>query len=162
MKKQDWLINTGIVIVLVAVIIVVTVKYIIPKPNNAASNPGSVSIKEIDKIKLSDLNGNEMPLNILLNKGLTYCLIFDLGGCYSCIYRGVEDLKKLQANGQNCFAVLVHDRLDEAQGWSSTQDFTPFYVLKKADFYQYINTPMIPVLIKIENNQVNGYTFIKP
>ncbi|HLP44883.1 MAG TPA: hypothetical protein VK469_03000, partial [Candidatus Kapabacteria bacterium] len=91
MKKQDWLINTGIVIVLVAIIIVVTVKYIIPKPTSPSLGP--VSIKEMDKIKISDLNGNEMPLNALLNKNLAYCLIFDLGGCYSCIYRGVEDLK---------------------------------------------------------------------
>ena len=160
MKKQDWLINTGIVIVLAAIIIVVTVKYIIPKPTNPS--PGPISIKEMDKIKISDLNGNEMPLNALLNKGLTYCLIFDLGGCYSCIYRGVEDLKKLKANGQYCMAILVHDRIDEALGWSATQDFTPFYVLKKADFYQYINTPMIPVILKINMGKVDGYTFIKP
>ncbi len=160
MTKQDWLINTGIVIVLAAIIVVVAVKYIIPK--STPPGPGAVSIKEIDKIQLSDLNGNEMTLdNLLDKKGLTYCMLFDLEGCYSCIYRGLEDLKRLKASGQYCIAILVHDRIDEAQGWSTTQTFSPFYVLKKAAFYQYINTPMIPVILKIENGKVNGYTFIK-
>ncbi len=157
MKTQYWLTNLAIFIFIVAIGVVVAYKYVIPK-----SNP-LVTIVDLHKLKLTDLSGTEIPFDTIIGeKGPTYCLIFDRADCYSCIYRGLEDLQKLKTAGQHVIAIILNDRLDEAAGWSTTQRYSPFYVLKKANFYHYIRTPATPVVIKLEKNKVASYYFIRP
>ncbi len=157
MKTQYWLINSAIIIVLIAIGFTVTVKYIIPKAK------GTVAINEINKIMLSDVSGTEIPMRKLIDdKTATYCLIFGFNDCYSCIAKGVEDLKKLKADGYDCLAIMIHDNLDDASGWSATQSYSPFFVLKNSSFYHYFRTPITPVIIRIQHGKVDNYYFLKP
>ncbi len=157
MKTQYWLTNIAILIIVVAIGVIVTFKYIIPR----TSNP--VAITEIRKINLSDLSGNEIALEKLLaDKGTTYCLVFNMTDCYSCIHRGLIDLMDLKAAGNNCIAIIIHNDIGEANGWSTTQKYSPVYVLRKTDFYNYIHTPKSPVMIKLLKEEVVSFYFIEP
>ncbi|MFC2156108.1 hypothetical protein ACFLRB_06440 [Acidobacteriota bacterium] len=158
MKKSDLFFNIGIPILFVAVIVVVIFRFVInDKPT------GLFNVKELDRIQVSDLNGSQLDLVGLLDKDEeTYCLLFELTNCYSYIYDGIEDLKKLKNSGYLCLGIAVHDLTDEVAKWSKNHDFTPFFVLKKIDLYKYFRSSNLPVLFCLKQGKVENFRFITP
>lgn len=159
MNKRDLFYNIAIGVVIIGIIAIVIFKFVIPKE----PQQGIFGIKEYEKITITDLNGAELKLKDLVAKDeSTYCLLFEMTNCYSCIFKGIEDLKRLKSAGKTCIALVVHHLIDEVNGWSANHDFTPFFVLKKQDFYEHIHTPLMPVMIKIKNGNVESYRYITP
>jgi len=158
MKKKDWFYFAAIGAVVIGIIAVIVFKFVLP----GKSQLGGFAVKDLEKIAVMDLSGNKLQLSDLLSKDLsTYCFLFELTGCYSCIFRGIADLKQLKAAGKPCIALAVHHLIDEVAGWSANQDFSPFFMLEKHDFYEYIHTPVMPVMIKIKNGKVESFRYIR-
>ncbi|MCK4766124.1 MAG: hypothetical protein KAW12_28255 [Candidatus Aminicenantes bacterium] len=158
MKKSDLFFNIGIPVLFVGIIAIVVFKFIIQE-----QNPGLFAVRELSSISVVDLNNNKLNLMDLLDKdNETYCFLFELTNCYSCIYNGIEDLKKLKSSGSNCIAIAVHDLTDEVAGWSQNHDFSPFFVLKKIDFYKYFQCSTMPVLFSLKKGKVKAFRFITP
>ena len=156
--KSNRFIYIGIVILLIAIVIVLQVKF---KFFTKANSRDSFKIDEIENIFIKDLNGSDLKLSELLSKNeVTFCLVFELSNCGSCILDGLEDLKKLQDEKTQCIALIVHDIVDEVSGWSVHQDFTPFFAMKKRDFYEYIQSALLPVIVKFKNGKVIKYRYI--
>lgn len=159
MKKSDLFLNIGIGVVILAIITVILFKFVI----NKTGKEESFKINNIEKIMVSDLNGNQINFSDLLDKeGDTYILIFELRNCYSCIFKGIENLKSLKKSGKSCFGLAVHDYLDELNGWSTNHDFNPFFMIKKSEYFDNIHSTHLPVFIKITNGKVESYRFITP
>jgi hypothetical protein len=158
MKRSDWFFNIGIVALIIGIIVVVLFKFVL---NQGPS--GQFKIETMSQVQLLDLNKNNLKLTDLLEgESDSYCLIFELTNCYSCIYKGLEDLKILQKSGSNCFAIAINDYADDVEGWSKNHNFSPFFVLKKIDFYKYFQSSLLPVLIKLNKEGVKSYRFITP
>ena len=156
--KSNRFIYIGIVILLIAIFIVLQVKF---KFFTKADSGDSFKINDIENIFIKDLNGSDLKLSEILSKNeVTFCLIFELSNCGSCILDGLEDLKKLQDEKTQCIAVIVHDIVDEVSGWSVHQDFTPFFAMKKRDFYEYIQSALLPVIVKFKYGKVIKYRYI--
>ena len=135
MKRSDLFFNIAIPVLFVGIVTLVVYKFIIKE-----QNPGLFAVKELSNISVVDLNNNKLALTDLLDKeNETYCFLFELTNCYSCILEGLEDLKKIRKAGSFCIAIVVHDLIEEVQGWSNTQDFSPFFMIKKIDFYSLFN-----------------------
>lgn len=159
MKKKDWFYNAAISVVVIGIIAVFLIKFVLPDK----SKQHGFTVKEFEKISVMDLSGNELQLSDLVSKDLsTFCFLFELSNCYSCIFQGIEDLKKLKAAGKPCVALAVHHLIDEVAGWSANHDFSPFFVLEKHNFYEHIHTPVMPVMIKIKNGKVESFRYIRP
>ena len=157
MKIRDIIFSIGIVVLIIAVAVVVLFKFVLNH-----SNP-SFRLDALDSLILVDMNGNSINFSGLLDKNKeTYCLIFELTNCYSCIYNGIEDLKKLQKAGRESIAIVVDGRVDEVAGWSEKQGFSPFFMLNKVDFYDNIQSSTLPVMIKIKASEVVSYRYITP
>lgn len=159
MKKNDLVLNIGIGVVVVVIIAIFLFKFVI----NKTGKEELFKINNIEKIVVSDLNGNEIKFFDLLDKeDDTFILIFDLRNCYSCIFKGIENLKSLKKSGKSCFGLAVHELLDELNGWSANHDFSPFFLIKKSDFFENIHSMNLPVFIKISNGKVESFRFITP
>lgn len=156
MKKSDLFFSIGAGILALAIILVVVFKFLVtPKPKE------TFDIQDIEQIKVTDFNGDEINLTLFLEKSeVTYMLIFQLNDCYSCVYRGLTDLKALQKEGKQCLALVVHDNMEDVQGWSAHEDFSPFLMLKRTDFLEYVNCPHTPVFLKIAKGKIKSYRYI--
>lgn len=158
MKKNDLLLNVVITVLLAAVVVVVIVKFVITGKNSDLFN-----IDALESITVYDLNKNPLKFSDLLAKDKeTYCLLFEWTSCYSCIVNGIEDLEKLKESGSHCMAIAVHDLVYDINGWSKHQDFSPFFVLKKIDYYKNIRSATLPVIFTIKNGKVENFRFIEP
>lgn len=159
MKTTDRIYSIAIVVVILAIIGVVIYKFAVPgKPD-----VGAFDIKEFEKMIVLDLDGSEVRLADLAAKDeITYCFIFELSNCYSCIFQGIEDLKRLKNAGKSCLGLAVHHMIDEISGWSANYDFSPFFMLKKENFYEHIRTPVMPVMVQIKNGKIVGFRYIRP
>ncbi len=157
MKKSDLFLNIAISVLFVAIVVVVLFKYVIRDDSHL------FHIENLNIISVAELDGKVVPLIDLVDKnGDTYCLIFELNNCYSCIVNGLEDLKKLQAAGAKCIAIVVHDYIEEVNGWSKNHDFSHFYIIKKIDFFKTIHSSVLPVVFRIKDGKVKNFKFITP
>ena len=101
-------------------------------------------------------------IDILDKNDETYCLIFELDNCNTCIYKGIDDLNRLKKDGLDTIAIIVHDSIEDINGWSKHYDYSSFYMLKKSEFYKNITSSILPVFIKIKKGKVMNYRFIIP
>ena len=156
MKKSEILYSISMGALALGIILVILFKFVLNQKSRE-----SFTIKSIDEINVSDLNGNKIKLASFLEKdNLTYLLIFQLSDCYSCIYIGLNDLKDLQRAGKQCLGIVVHDYLEEVNGWSTHQDFSPFLMLKRLDFFEYVKSAHTPVFVKIVKGKIDSYRYI--
>jgi hypothetical protein len=159
MIKKEKILNISIGVLLVAVAILVIFKFVIEEKNDQAA----FRIDDFNSLYLLDLEGNKIEFSKLIAENeSTYCLIFEMTNCDSCIYDGIEDLKKIRNSGKPCFAVVVHDLVNEVAGWSAHYEFSPFFVLKKKDFYEFIQSPVLPVVVKLRGRKVKSFRYITP
>lgn len=158
MKKRDIFYNTGIGVLIIAIVVLVVFKFILPQK----AKP-DFWIKDYEKVTVMDLDGNELLLPSLFDKdGSTYFLIFDMSDCFSCISKGLEDLKSLKNAGKPCLAIVVHHMVDEVRGWSANYEFSPFFVIMRPAFYEHIKTPLTPVMVEFKNGGIESYRFLRP
>jgi hypothetical protein len=158
MDKKNLFLNIAITVAAVLVILVALFKFILP--NKPAS---SFQLNNPEQIEVQDFMENKLPLSGVIDKEkLTYIFIFEITDCGTCLFKGMEDMMRLKKAGNPCLAIAVHDLLDELRGWSAHYEFTPFYMLKKTDFYQHIQAAGTPVIAKIKHKKVVGYRYIVP
>jgi len=156
--KKESLYNIGIGILLVAIAVVVVIRFILPEPPR-----NDFSISDIENLEIIDLNKNHAPLTRFLAKDeINYVLLFELTDCYTCLVKGLEDLKKLKSAGKNVIGLAVHDLVDEVDGWSAQYELSPILVLPKVEFYEHIATPMTPAIVVLKNNEVESVRYILP
>jgi hypothetical protein len=152
------ILNLAIGVMIVFIIGLVIFKFVLPKQSG-----GPFRFEEFEKISVTDLNGNEMKLSQLVSADeITYILILELTDCNSCILKGIDDLKRLKGAGRQCLCLVVNDLLNEVRGWSVHMEFSPFFAIKKVDFYEHVHTAATPVMVKIKDNEIAGFRFIKP
>lgn len=121
---------------------------------HADSDPGVV-IQNAREMILSDLDGNPVCFPDLVSSGgETCCLFFGLNQCYSCIFRGLEDLKLLQQQEKNCFAVAVHDSIGDVRGWLTHESFQPVYVMSWDAFLRHVTCRSLPVIVRLKKSRV--------
>lgn len=158
MKIKNLILNGLIVILISGIVYLALQKFVLKNKSGKICD-----ITSIDSIRITDIDGRSELLSGLLAKDTeTYLYIFELSNCYSCISQGLMDMENLKKAGFKCISLVVHHRVDEIKGWSSTQTFSPFYVMKKEDFYRYIKTPYLPVVLKIKEKKVENSRFITP
>ncbi|MCP4214118.1 MAG: hypothetical protein GY765_05655, partial [bacterium] len=120
-------------------------------------------IDDLGNLPLHHLQGDTLKLGDALDSDKpTYCFIFQLKDCASCIFKGLDDLVQLKKQGSSCIAIALHDYVEEVEGWSAHRDFSPFYVLKRADFYAQVHSMMLPVFVKFQDGKVKSFRFITP
>jgi len=157
MKKSTLFYSILIAILSICILLVILFKFIL-KPGVSGFD-----LENKESIIIRDLDGKEAKLfSLFENKEDTYLLIFSFNDCSSCIYRGIEELKAIKKAGRNCIAVVVHDYYEEIKSWSANQDFSPFVVLKRIDFYEHIKTATTPVLLKIGDGKIKNAFYIYP
>ncbi len=160
MKIKENLLNATLVLIIIAVVTVILFKFVLTGDHH---DHNAVSIENPDQISLIDMHGNSIKFpDVVDSDRETYLLIFEMTNCYTCIFDGIGDLIKLKKAGKNCLTIAVHDQLIDVSGWSATHDFTPFYMLKKVDFYEHIRCSKFPVMVKLKNGVPISHRFIEP
>lgn len=155
--KEFWFIIITACLV-IAIILVVLFKFIIVR-----KEPGVLTIDRLDSIIVYDLHEKPNKLIDLFNRDKnTYLLLFELDNCYSCIFKGMNELNRLRRAGEHCIAIAVHDYIPDVVGFSQVQDFSPFFVLKKIDFYRHIHVSYMPVFFILFKGKVINSRFITP
>lgn len=158
MKNRNLFYNISILIVILAIIVIVLFKFILNHNVEKAFD-----IKNYDQIHLVDFSGKEVNLSDILCKHKSlYFLIFGLNSCYSCVSEGLIDLKDLSKSGNFCIAIAVHDNINELKGWAKYEDFSPFYMLSKENFYKSIKCQLLPAVVKIDDKVIKNHRFITP
>jgi len=155
MKKRELFYDILIAVVLAAIIGAVVYKFVLKH------NPQmEFATDELNKITLNTLSHTKLKMSDIIKEKDVFVLIIDMNDCYTCIHKGIEDLKRLQKSGKECFVIVIHDYLDEVKGWSETIDFKPFYAIEKVDYYEHIHSKITPVLIHFKKGRINKYNFI--
>jgi len=158
MKRVNIAAKSVIVLLVAIAAALVIFKFVLPR-----SGLGPFVIKNLNAVTVYDLNENPLKLIDLLDKDKeSYCLMFEITNCYSCIFKGIEELRQLRQSGAHCLAIAVHDLVYDIEGWSRKQTFSPFFVLKKIDFYRAVHSPLMPVLFTLKNGKVTHFRFITP
>ncbi|MBN1196091.1 MAG: hypothetical protein JXA62_01640 [Candidatus Aminicenantes bacterium] len=122
-----------------------------------------VAIQNAREMILSDLDGNRFCFLDLVSSGSeTCCLFFGLNQCYSCIFRGMEDLKLLQQQEKNCFAVAVHDNTKDVRGWLTHESFHPVFVMSRHAFLRHVSCRLLPVIVHMEKSRVTHCAYPAP
>jgi len=157
-NTRDRFFTIGIAVLLLCIAAVVIFKFVLPrKPVD------SFHVNKTEQLTVVDLDGNEIKFSDILSKDeSSYCLLFSLKDCYSCIFRGLEDLTNLRRAGKNCFGLVIDDNYKDVDIWAANYEFTPFLVLKRVDFYEHIKSVVTPVLVKFENGNVDSFKYIMP
>lgn len=155
MKSKSMLFSISVAVLCMGIILVIVFKFVLKRED-------SFAIYDIDNMYVVDFDGNEIKFSSLLNKNeSTYCVIFKLEDCSSCILNGVEDLKTVEKNGKKGFGLVVHDYIDDVKGWANHYKKLDFYILKPMDFIDNIKSPSIPVFIKLKENKVESFRYIR-
>jgi hypothetical protein len=158
MKKPDFVFRTVVVTLVILIAVVFLFRFVIKKDRTM-----QVAIENPEKIDLITLENKTVTLDRLEKQsGYLYLAIFDYSDCYSCIVKGLNDLRALQGKGKNCAAIVLHEYIEEIRGWSANQDFSPFYMMRKSVFYEHIKTPHTPLFVCIKNGKIDSFRFITP
>lgn len=156
MKYRNFLLNTALIVLILAIVGVFVFKFL-PKPHPRES----FLFNNIQQVSVLDLAGNPIKLvDILDSQKETYIMFLELRNCGSCLVAGIEDMIRLKKAGNPAIIIPVHERVDEILGWSGTWEFSPFYMIKTADFYQQLQCAVLPVIVKVKNQKVTGYRYI--
>lgn len=157
MSKKDFLFKFTVASLTAAIVVVVVIRFVLNRSKDIVemAPPNEIDLVSIDneKVTLAQLLGEEQDL---------YFLIFDMNGCYTCILSGLNDLMELEKAGRNCIAIVLHEYLDEVKGWSKTQQFSPFFMVRKSVFYDRFKIPHLPVLIQYKKGEIVNFRFLSP
>ena len=146
---KDGIYNLLIILLSLGVITVALFKFIL------ITEPGIVRVEDVDHIRLRDASENTLKLYPLLNGELdNYILLFEMDNCGSCIYKGLKELEFFQKKGNNCIAIMIHDRPSELSGWSDNYDFHPIYFISRSGFYEYFDCQQLPVMFRISGEKI--------
>jgi hypothetical protein len=157
MSKKQLFLNISIGVAILAVLVVVLIKFVLPGKSGVR-----YEFRDFEKIVLHDLNGKEIMLSSLVSKDeSTYCFLFNMSDCFSCIVKGIEDLESLKNSGKRAIGLMVHDSVEEVKGWSSNYKFSPFYAIKRAVVYEHIIVPKLPVMLEIRDNSIENIRYIQ-
>lgn len=160
MKKKDLFANIVIGLLAVAIVVVALFKFVFTEPPKASQ---AFSFKSFETTTVEDMNGDSIKLPLIFKSGeITYCLLFSINDCSTCIIKGTNDLKALRKAGKNCTWIAIHDSVEDVNGWSSVNNISPIFMLKRVNFYENVTASMTPVLIKMNGNKVESYRFITP
>lgn len=120
-----------------------------------AYTDAGMTIQNASELVLSNLEGSRIFFQDLVSsRGETCYLFFRLNQCYSCIFRGMEDLKLLQQQNKNCFAVAVHDNIKDVRGWLTHESFHPVYVMSRDAFLRHVTCRSLPVIVRMAKSRV--------
>lgn len=159
MKKSDLFYTIAIVVLIVLIIAVVLFKFVLREKNPQET----FRIRSFEEITVIDLNGSEIKLpQLMAEDQSTYCIMFRITDCFSCVFESIQELIHLKNSGKSCIGLIIHDRLDEVNGFTANYEFSPFFMITRVAFYDYIKSPITPVLVKIKNNKVESYRYFMP
>lgn len=159
MKKLDLFYNITIAVLVVLIIAVGLFKFVIQKK----ASQESFQIQGFEEIPVIDLSGNEIKLpRLMAEDQSTYCIMFRITDCFSCVFESIQELIHLRASGKPCIGLIIHDRLDEVNGFTANYEFPAFFMITRVTFYEHIKSPVTPVLVKIKNNKVESYRYFTP
>ena len=154
MKKKELYFYIAVGVLLICIILIYILKF-------GPSRRESFEIKNMDHLSVTDLMGNKVKFQDSWKKGETvYCLLFDLNDCFSCIYRGLEDLKYLKNKGKKCLGIVINDYVEEVKGWAAQYECSPVFLLKRIDFFNHIKCVKTPVFFILEKGNVENFRYI--
>jgi len=159
MKKSDLFYTIAIAALVVLIIAVALFKFVILERNPQET----FQVKGFEEITVIDLNGSEITLPQLMTEDQsTYCVMFRITDCFSCVFESIQELIHLRKSGKACIGLIIHDRLDEVSGFTANYEFSPFFMITRVAFYEHFKSPITPVLAKIQNNKVESYRYFTP
>lgn len=156
LRIGEKLVNCLLIMFSAAFCIIVLYKYVIRRTSPAFSiDIAAVSVTSMNRepIRLSEMAGDSRE---------AYMLFFKLNDCYSCIAKGIEDIQNLSAAGLNAVSIVIHDSLDDIQGFAGTFPKTVFFQLTTASQYMHVRSLIFPVIAKVKNNKVVSYRYVTP
>jgi hypothetical protein len=157
MSKKQLFLNISICIAVISVVVVVLIKFVLP-----GKSWSEYKFQDFEKITVFDIEGKETKFSTMVSTSeSTYCFLFNMEDCYSCIVKGIQDLESLKNSGKRAIAVMVHDYPDELKGWSGNFKFTPLYSIKRAEVYEHIIVPKLPVMLEIKDNEIESIRYIQ-
>lgn len=158
MNKKERYLNLLIGILVVAVIYAALIRFVF-KPVNGES----FAVSNPDYIPVADLSGTVFPLSrILAQTGDTYCFIFDVRDCGTCILKGKEDINSLVKEGKTGIFIMINDITGDTASWASVNEISNIFTLKKSDFYQHITAASTPVMVKFRGLKTESHRYIFP
>ena len=79
----------------------------------------------------------------------------------TCVMKGMQDIKKLQNNGDEVTLIVIHNNVNEVESWLETYaDGIDIYVIDSEQVYKYIKSPYLPIIIYIERGKIENFRFI--
>lgn len=158
-ENKNYIVNIIQGVLIVSAIVVMLFAFVI----NKEAGVKAFGIKEFENIPVTDLEGSEIKLVDLVSKDEnTYIFIFRLLDCPSCVKQGIQDLRSLVKAGKSGLVLVVYDSMDEVEEIAAQYNLSLFFLLGKKDFFEYVHTPVMPVLIKIKNNKLQSHRYIRP
>lgn len=159
MKKSDLFYTIAVAALVVLIIAVALFKFVILKRNPQET----FQVKGFEEITVIDLNGSEIKLpQLMAEDQSTYCVMFRITDCFSCVFDSIQELIHLRNSGKACIGLIIHDRLDEVSGFTANYEFPSFFMITRVAFYEHFKSPITPVLVKIQNNKVESYRYFTP
>jgi len=156
LNKKDLFLNILLGAVAVSLILLSVSKFLLKTKSNSPE-----MMKEIEKISVVGIDGREKKLTQLLKEDTdTYCMIFGLTDCATCIYKGIGDLQALEKKKNRCIAIAVHDSLDDVKGFAGTYTFGHFFMMSKPDFYKHVAVQHLPVIIRFDGARIKSFFYI--
>ncbi len=157
-NKKDLFLDILLGAAAIGIILLGVSKFMLKTKSNS-----SVMVNEIEKINILGIDGKEKRFTELLKEDTdTYCMIFDLTDCATCIYKGIADLQALKKEKIPCVAIAVHDSIDDVKGYAGIHDFNPFFMMRKKDFYKYVSVLQLPVIIRFNGTDIKSFRYILP
>jgi len=159
MKKSDLFYTIAVAALIVLIIAVGLFKFVLREKNPQET----FQVREIEEIPIIDLNGNEMKLpQLMAEDQSTYCIMFRITDCFSCVFESIQELIHLRNSGKACIGLIIHDRLDEVSGFTANYEFPSFFMITRVVFYEHFKSPITPVLVMLKNNEVESYRYFTP
>ncbi len=156
MKRKIKPLDVAIVFMLIVTGVLVYNKVI-----NKSASGTPFRMNNTQGMTVRDVSGDTLKwASLLPETGDCWFLILEMSNCNTCIYKGIDDLKALQAAGKPCFVIVVHDIVDEVAGWSGTIAFTPFYMLNRVDYYEHVSSMILPALVRVNGNEIRNFRYI--
>jgi len=147
MKRIDKLLNIFIIFAILGIAVVVYFKFIIKPSVNLPFQIG-----KIDKIRIFDLMEKELYIGDIVSKTgkETYCLIFDIYDCLSCIEEGLKFLNELDNTKANLVAVAIHDMVEEVNGWKKhyCPNFSSLYLITREEYAKKFKGVPTPIIVE--------------
>jgi hypothetical protein len=106
-------------------------------------------------LSLDEAGGQQIPFADLVVGDSAFVFFLEIANCDTCVVKGMNDIAKLQAAGEQAFVVIVDDDDMSVSSWAVHHPKTQIYRMPTTTFNRKVHAVHLPALVTFKKGAVD-------